>query len=474
MQAVVEKNIIQFNFVECQRYGDVAVLLVNDPPANTLTYDLVLQLEDAFFELSLDTSIRAVVISGAGERFFSGGVNIGMLRSVSPHYNSNFILYAAEVFERINTSSLLVVAAINGHATGGGLEVALIADKRVAVDGVYNLGFPEVRLGVIPGLGGTQRLARLVGPHMALELITHGDFIPVARAKELGIVDRIFPKEDFLAKAVDYARALLSNGAPVVARPVSPHLPWRKPNRAIVSYARSGRVGVITIDKECGTVSSMHALWALNQAILEARLDDGTEAVLLAHSGDQMRLGADPDPDAEVWGYAQYVFQRLENFPRLCVLAFKGSLNSLASELALACDYRFIPHDVSTPENELLSVPKRYRRLKWYGLEQGAESESPVISIHYQRALDSGLVKQTGPTSWPQSVYDWIARFVSPRGASKAIGYAKLAVVKGTSLPIEGGMLLERHLQEQLFRSHDGPEGMKAYLEKRAAVFKGD
>lgn len=461
---------LQFRLVECRRQGDVAVLLVNDPPANTLTYDLVRQLEDVFFELELDTEIRAVVLSGAGERFFSGGVNIGMLRSVTHHFNSNFLLYAAEVFERIDASRLLVVAAINGHVTGGGLELALIADKRVAVEGVYNFGFPEVRLGVIPGLGGTQRLSRIVGTQKALELVTHGEFIAVERARHLGVVDEVFPKEDFLARAVDYTRALLAEMHPM-EQSHRHRNEVMQPVRALARHVRHGSVAVVTLAEECRDASSLQVLRALNHAILEARLDDDTQAILLTHDSNSLQLGREAEVDVETREYADYVFRRLEGFPRLCVLAFRGALGTLGSELALACDYRLSPEG-DWVDGALFSFSSSMQRLARYGIRE--EGEGGVVFVTKHEADERGLIRMVSADAWPESAINWLSRFVSPRGAAKAIGYAKFAVVQGASLPAEAGMLLERHLQEQLFRGHDGPEGMKAYLEKRAAVFRGE
>ncbi len=463
---------MQFNFIECRREGDIAVLMVNDPPANTLTYDLVRQLEDTYFELMWDPQIKALIITGAGERFFSGGVNIGMLCNVSHHYNSNFILYAAEVFDRIEKSPLLVVTAINGHITGGGLELALIADKRIAVEGDYNFGFPEVRLGVIPGLGGTQRLLRMVGPHAALELITQGRFISAARAKELDIIHAVFPKEDFIAQAVAYTHAVLQEAAPVKRSLSGGHSQWQAPDPTIICYSLRGGIGVITITEGCSQVSALQALWALNQALLEARLDEAAEAIVLVHEGPNLHLGRDDEISPALWEYADFVFTRLENTARLCVLAFTGRLDALASELAWACDYRLVPEDEQDQEDFIL-VSKRSRGWGRYRFN-GACSDKKTLCLSRKQVEQTGLVKAENNRQWPQAALQWLSHFVSPQGASKSIGYAKLAVVKGSTLPLEAGMLLERHLQEQLFRSHDGTEGMKAYLEKRAAVFTGE
>jgi enoyl-CoA hydratase len=463
---------MKFKFIEYKTYDQVAVLSLNDPPANTLTYDLTVQLEEVYLEALLDPKVRAIVITGSGERFFSGGVNIGMLSNASHHYNSNFLVYAAEVFERIAQSPLLVVAAINGHITGGGLELALVADRRIAAEGNYNIGFPEVRLGVIPGLGGTQRLTKIVGNRLALELITQGRFISVTEAKSIGVVDELFPQSEFLSNAIAYTKMLLQRGE-LASRPTMTNGPWQPPSREIIEYSLINRIGVITVTQACQNVSSMQALWALNQAILNARLDEEVDVLLLTHEGAALRLGADDQYDGITWEYADFIFRRLEDLPRLCILAFSGSLDPLSAELALACDYRFTPEREAMQDLSISISGKSPRRVR-YKLDERLHGSPGLLTLNGLQAVNVGLVKYTGTTDWLQWVMNWSARFVPPAGASLSIGYAKLAIVKGSSFPLEAGMLLERHLQEQLFRSHDGPEGMKAYLEKRSAVFTGE
>jgi enoyl-CoA hydratase len=457
----------QFAQIECRQ--EVAVVTIADPPANTLTYDMVVQLEEVFFELSLNPDVQAVVLTGEGERFFSGGVNIGMLHTSSARYNSNFLLYAAEVFEIIDTAPFLVVAAINGHVTGGGLELALVADWRLAVEGTYNFGFPEVRLGVIPGMGGTQRLSRLVGSAAALELITHGEFIPVSRAQELGIVARVLPRENFLSAVVDLTRERLRKNPPM-RRAVAP-IAWSRPRESLAGYECQGRIGIIRLGEECHDASALQVVWALNRAILRARLDDGVEALLITHEGAELRLGNAPADDF-TWAYSQFVFSRLESFPRLCVFAFTANLDSLATELAFACDYRVLSSGKGARETVFTLAAASRRRTQIFPPKlQLPEGD---LAVTCAQAQEQGFVKIIDSTSWPEPVLKWMTRFVPPRGASKAIGYAKLAIVKGAALPGSHGVLLERHLQEQLFRGLDGPEGMRAYLEKRAAVFQGE
>jgi enoyl-CoA hydratase/carnithine racemase len=465
--AMLSPDRLEFRFVEVARDGDLAILTINDPPANTLTYHLLLQFEAAFLEFSLDPQVRAVIITGAGGRFFCGGVNIGMLSNVSAHYKSNFLIYAGEVFDLIDRSEALVVAAINGHVTGGGLETALVADLRVAVEGTYNCGFPEVRLGVIPGLGGTQRLSRLIGARRTFELITHGDFISVAKAKELGIVDAILPRDAFLSGVLDYTRRALDQTAPR-KRSSSAKTPWRHPSARLVEYQRRDRIGVITLSEQCGDVPSLQVLWALNQTILTARYEGDAEAILITHAGADFRLGVESATDDRTWEYAQYVFRRLENTPRLCVLAFRGSLAPLATELAFACDFRLSPDEGC--DGVLLTIAADSTRCSSYV----PRSQPRCAEVTFAQAAQWQLIKAVDAGTWPQAALAWMARFVSPRGASKAIGYAKLAIVRGTCFPEEAGRMLEWHLQEQLFRGHDAPEGMRAYLEKRTAAFKGE
>jgi enoyl-CoA hydratase/carnithine racemase len=297
-----------------------------------------------------------------------------------------------------------------------------------------------------------------------------GEFIPPTRAHELGVVDEIFPKQDFLAATIEYARDAVRR-LPRAPAPTAPQTPWRRPSNLLAAYRRQGGVGIITLSEECGAAGSLQVLWALNRAILAARLDDGVEAILLTHHGAELKLGAEASVDERTWDYAEFVFSRLENFPRLCVLAFHGGLDRLATELALACDYRLAPAR-ATGNDVILTIPTGSRRHGRYFPRTGTPLTD--VPITFAQAQAHGLIESAETSSWPEPMLTWMARFVSPRGASKAIGYAKLAVVKGSALPHEAGMLLERHLQEQLFRGHDGPEGMRAYLEKRSAVFTGE
>jgi enoyl-CoA hydratase len=153
--------------------------------------------------------VHVIVVTGAGEKFFCAGANIKMLSEVTPTFKYFFCLHANETLSRLEQTPKLVIAAVNGHCVGGGLEVALAADIRVARKGAGRMGLPEVSLGVLPGTGGTQRLARAVGKSRAIELMAEGELFDFERAAELGLVNRIVEadtREAFLGQVMSYAR----------------------------------------------------------------------------------------------------------------------------------------------------------------------------------------------------------------------------------------------------------------------------
>ena len=186
--------------------GGVAVIEMNDPPANTYTYDMNRQLDDAILKARMDNDVYVIVLTGAGDKFFSAGANIKMLASVDPVFKYYFCLHANETLLRLEHTPKLVIAALNGHTVGGGLEIAMSADLRIARKDAGKIGLPEVNLGVLPGTGGTQRLSRLVGKSKAIELMVTGNTFSFEEAKELGIVNDIFEREGFMENVMEYAR----------------------------------------------------------------------------------------------------------------------------------------------------------------------------------------------------------------------------------------------------------------------------
>ncbi len=204
--------------VNYQTEKGVAVLTLNDPPVNAYSYEMLKELDAGILEARFDNDVHVIVVTGHGEKFFSAGANINMLREADTTFKYYFCLHANETIARLEHTPKLVIAAINGHCVGGGLEIALACDLRIARGGGdFQFGLPEVALGVLPGTGGTQRLARLVGKARAIELMVEGAKMNAQRALELGVVNKIFPAEsndEFMRKVMDYARSFCPpNGA---------------------------------------------------------------------------------------------------------------------------------------------------------------------------------------------------------------------------------------------------------------------
>jgi enoyl-CoA hydratase/carnithine racemase len=192
--------------VEYRTEDGLAILELNDPPANTYTYEMMRELDTAILDARMDDDVYVIVIRGKGEKFFSAGADINMLNTVTPRFKYFFCLHANETLNRFEQTPKLVIAALNGHTVGGGLEIALAADLRVACEGGGKIGLPEVTLGVLPGTGGTQRLARLLGKSRAIEMMATGQTFDFDRAKEMGLVNQIFPKETFWDDVLAYAK----------------------------------------------------------------------------------------------------------------------------------------------------------------------------------------------------------------------------------------------------------------------------
>jgi enoyl-CoA hydratase len=184
----------------------VAVIEMNDPPANTYTYEMNRQLDECILKARMDNDVYVIVLTGAGDKFFSAGANIKMLASVDPVFKYYFCLHANEMLLRLEHTPKLVIAAINGHCVGGGLEIAMAADLRIAKKDAGKTGLPEVNLGVLPGTGGTQRLSRLVGKSKSIELMVTGNTYSFEEAKEMGIINDIFERENFMENIMEYAR----------------------------------------------------------------------------------------------------------------------------------------------------------------------------------------------------------------------------------------------------------------------------
>lgn len=190
----------------------VATLELCNPPANAYSYEMFRQLDDAILQARMDDAVHVLVVRGAGDKFFCAGADIAMLDGVTPEFKYNFCLHANETLLRLEHTSKLVIAAISGHCVGGGLEVAMAADLRIAAAGRGKIGLPEVNLGVLPGTGGTQRLCRLIGKAKALELMVSGETLAVEQALELGILNKTLDGEDFWVQVHEYASSFCPPG----------------------------------------------------------------------------------------------------------------------------------------------------------------------------------------------------------------------------------------------------------------------
>jgi enoyl-CoA hydratase len=195
--------------IEYASGNGIAVVTLNDPPANTYSYEMMQQLDANVLKARMDEGVQVIVITGSGEKFFCAGANISMLANVTPEFKYYFCLHANETLSRFEQTPKLVIAALNGHCVGGGLEVAMAADLRIARRNAGKMGLPEVSLGVLPGTGGTQRLTRIVGKSKAIELMATGELFDFERGQELGLVNQILDSETgakFMEQVLDYAR----------------------------------------------------------------------------------------------------------------------------------------------------------------------------------------------------------------------------------------------------------------------------
>ena len=174
----------------------VALIQLSNPPANGYSYEMMRDLDEAILRARFDDEVSILLLAGEGDKFFCAGADISMLGNVTPTFKYSFCLHANETLVRLEHTPKLVIAAIGGHCVGGGLEVALAADLRIARSGSGRCGLPEVKLGVLPGTGGTQRLVRIVGSSRAIDLMASGEVFGFDQAEELGIIDHQLDAED--------------------------------------------------------------------------------------------------------------------------------------------------------------------------------------------------------------------------------------------------------------------------------------
>jgi enoyl-CoA hydratase len=199
---------MEFKNLLLETEGGVATLTVNRPQSlNALNSALLGELECAFYQLRTDAEVKTIVITGSGEKAFVAGADIKEMATLTPPQAHAFALKGQQVLLALEGMKKPVLAAVNGYALGGGLELALACDFIYASESA-KLGFPEVTLGIMPGFGGTQNLARLIGPGRAKELVFSGKMIPAQQAVAWGVVNQVFPAADLLPKAQEMAAAI--------------------------------------------------------------------------------------------------------------------------------------------------------------------------------------------------------------------------------------------------------------------------
>jgi enoyl-CoA hydratase len=225
----------------------ITTIELNDPPANTYSYEMMLEIDSAVLAARMDPAVHVIVIRGSGEKFFCAGANIGMLKDADPEFKYYFCLHANETLNRLEQTPKLVIAALNGHAVGGGLEVAMAADIRIARKDGGRIGLPEVTLGVLPGTGGTQRLARLVGKARAIELMATGRLMSFDEAHALGIVTEVWGDEQLEGRSfADAVHGYAKQFTP-------PHKASKavgRMKRAVQSGAEAGFLEGLAIERE--------------------------------------------------------------------------------------------------------------------------------------------------------------------------------------------------------------------------------
>jgi len=240
----------------------VYTIELNDPPANTYSYEMMRELDEAVLAARMDPNVHVIVITGAGEKFFCAGANIGMLQTADPEFKYYFCLHANETLNRLEQTPKLVIAALNGHTVGGGLEVALAADLRIARANAGKIGLPEVALGVLPGTGGTQRLARLVGKSRAIELMATGRLLSMVEAHAAGLLNEVWDEgalngRSFRDAVHDYARQFT---------------PPNKASRAVGRMKRAVQSGL-----EAGFAEGLSLERELQQLLFQS--DDAAEGI---------------------------------------------------------------------------------------------------------------------------------------------------------------------------------------------------
>jgi enoyl-CoA hydratase len=204
------------DFVRYETDGPVATITVDHPPANALSNRVLAEIESSLKQAEADANARAVIFTGAGEKFFIAGADITEFLTIPKEHYAERTAKGQKVTLQMETMAKPVIMAINGYCLGGGCEMAMAGDVRLAAENAV-FGQPEIKLGIIPGFGGTQRFVRLLGKSRAMELLFTGDNIDAATALELGLVSRVVPAAELMTVAQELAKKFAAQAPQAIA-----------------------------------------------------------------------------------------------------------------------------------------------------------------------------------------------------------------------------------------------------------------
>ncbi len=199
---------MELRYISLEKKDRVAIAWLNKPKANTYDADLMQDLSAVVDDVRFDDNVDVCVLTSKLDGIWSAGADINHLATSTPDYKAMFCLDCQETLNKLESTPKLFIAAIDGHCVGGGLEIAMSTDLRVASDGAWRIGLPEVTLGVLPGTGGTQRLPRLIGKSRAIDLMATGRMLTPKEALDWGLLNRVFPREKFWDETMAFAKGL--------------------------------------------------------------------------------------------------------------------------------------------------------------------------------------------------------------------------------------------------------------------------
>jgi enoyl-CoA hydratase/carnithine racemase len=204
--------------VRLEKQDSIGHIVLDRPPANSYDKGFMEELDAAIAQAARDDAVKAILLRSAGEKFFSAGADVSVFARSGLDEQNAFVVCANEAMSKFESTPKVVIAAINGHCLGGGLEMALCCDFRIAGEGSYRIGLPEVTLGLLPGTGGTQRLPRLIGRQKALDFMLHGTTMPPQDALAAGIVDEVVPAAELVDRALERLRAYATGPTLAIGR----------------------------------------------------------------------------------------------------------------------------------------------------------------------------------------------------------------------------------------------------------------